>query len=44
MSTAALPRPLAVGEFYCHTCQKFVKWVDHEAHQKEHLIKARRHA
>ena len=39
--TPAIPRPLQVGEFYCHRCQEFVKWVEREAHQKLHLVKAR---
>jgi hypothetical protein len=39
--TPGLPRPLDIGEFFCHRCQEFVKWVEREAHQKLHQVKAR---
>lgn len=39
--TPALPRPLQLGEFYCHRYLEFVKWVERESHQKLHQIQAR---
>jgi hypothetical protein len=39
--TPALPRPLQIGEYFCHRCNQFVKWADKDTHQKLHQVKAR---